>query len=312
MTDAAPDPGLEQRLEIMRAFGRMYMQRIGILDEQIFGSPYSPAEVRVINEIAFRKCTTATALARELRIDGGYLSRILSRLERDDLITKERSKEDARQRTIVLTKKGCKVGGDILEEARKIMMGIVGPLSVDDQRRLIEAMNTIDRLINDKQERRVPALRPPKPGDMGRIIHAHAARFAEEFGWNSEFEAFIAERAAEFIRNFDPEKECCFVAEMGPNFAGSAFLVRHTDEIAEIRLLYVAPEARRLGVGKEMLGECLRFARQAGYKKVRQEMESSLLHAASLLSAAGMKVVQETPQHRFGKDMVHQVWEMDL
>ena len=312
MSEKEPDPGLEQRLEIMRAFNRMYMQRIGILAEKIFGSPYSPAEVRVINEISFQKSTTASHLARELKIDGGYLSRILRRLERDGLITKEKSKEDARQRNIVLTKKGCKVGDDILEEAKKILLGIVGPLSTADQKRLIEAMTAIDRLINAKAERCVPALRPPKPGDMGRIIHAHAALFAEEFGWNSEFEALIAERAAEFIRNHDPSRECCFVAEMGPHYAGSAFLIRVTDHVAEIRMLYVMPESRGMGVGSELMHECLRFARSAEYRKVQQEIESSLLHAASLLSSVGMRKVRETPQRLFGKELISQIWEMDL
>jgi GNAT superfamily N-acetyltransferase len=158
----------------------------------------------------------------------------------------------------------------------------------------------------------VPALRPPRPGDMGRIIHAHAALFAEEFGWNNEFEALIAERAAEFIRSHDPKRECCFVAETGPHFAGSAFLVRVTDEIAEVRMLYVTPESRGIGVGSELLNECIRFARAAGYKRLRQEIESSLLHAASLLSGVGMKKVQERQEFRFGKNLTSQIWEMAL
>ena len=318
MSELQTDPGFEQRLEVIRSFNRMYMQRIGMLAENIFGSSFSPAEVRVLNELSFKKATTATVLARDLKLDGGYLSRILCRFEKDGLITKEKSKEDGRQRNILLTKKGRKVGDEVLDEARKIITSIVGPLGAQDQIRLVAAMTTIDRIINkDKvvDDRVTPpafTIRPHRMGDIGLIIHSHAVRFAEDYGFNAEFEALVAEKAAEFIRRFNPAKERCWVAEIDGHLIGSVFLVDSDANIGELRLLYVAPHARGMGIGGSMLTELVRFARHVGYKKLIMRTESIMDYAVPLFEAAGMKIVKETPHQRFGKDVVGQDWEMAL
>ena len=318
MSEPQPDPGFEERLEVIRSFNRMYMQRIGMLAENIFGSSFSPAEVRVINELSFKTATTASILARDLKLDGGYLSRILHRFERDGLITKEKSKEDGRQRNILLTKKGRKTGDDVLEEARKIITAFVGPLTVQDQIRLVAAMASIDRIINkDKNtEDRVkpPAyfVRPHRMGDIGLIIHNHAVRFAEDYGFNSEFEALVAEKSAEFIRSFNPAKERCWVAEIDGHLVGSVFLVDGGHDTGEMRLPFVAPHARGMGIGTSMLNELIRFARHVGYKKLTMRTESILEYALPLFEAAGLKIVKETPHCRFGKDCVGQDWEMAL
>lgn len=316
MSDLQPDPGFEQRLEVVRSFNRMYMQRIGMLAENIFGSSFSPAEVRVLNEISFKKSTTATVLARDLKLDGGYLSRILCRFEKDGLITKEKSKEDARQRVICMTKKGRKVGDDVLDEARRIITNIVGPLNLQDQIRLVAAMTTIDRIINrDKitDDRVTPppfTIRPHRMGDVGLIIHNHAVRFAEDYGFNSEFEALVAEKAAEFIRQFNPAKERCWVAEMDAHLVGSVFLIDNGARVGEVRLLFVAPHARGMGIGTSLLNELVRFARHVGYKKLVMRTESILEYAQPIFEGAGMKIVKETHHRRFGKDVIGQDWEM--
>ncbi len=318
MSELQPDPGFEQRLEVIRSFNRMYMQRIGLLAENIFGSSFSPAELRVLNELSVKKATTATVLARELKLDGGYLSRILCRFEKDGLITKEKSKEDARQRNILLTKKGRKVSDDILTEARRIITNIVSPLAVPEQIRLVGAMTTIDRIINQGRmtdDRVTPppyVIRPHRMGDIGLIIHNHAVRFAEDYGFNSEFEALVAEKSAEFIRSFNPAKERCWVAEMDGHLVGSVFLVDNGQECGELRLLYVAPHARGMGIGSNLLNELVRFARHVGYKKLRMRTESVLDYAIPLFQEAGLKIVRETTHTRFGKDVVGQDWEMSL
>ncbi|MEZ0223323.1 MAG: GNAT family N-acetyltransferase [Alphaproteobacteria bacterium] len=318
MSEPQSDAGFEERLEVVRSFNRMYMQRIGLMAENIFGSPFSPAEARVIAELNFKKTTTASILARDLKLDGGYLSRILHRFEKEGLISKEKSKEDGRQRNILLTKKGKKTGDDVLEEARKIMTSIVGPLSVPEQIRLVAAMSTIDRIINRDRtadERLTPPpyiVRPHKTGDIGLIIHNHAVRFAEDYGFNSEFEALVAEKSAEFIRHFNPAKERCWVAEMDGHLVGSVFLVDSKDGCGELRLLYVAPHARGMGIGSSLLGELVRFAKHVGYGKICMRTESILDYALPLFEAAGLKIVKETPHCRFGKDCVGQDWEMAL
>ena len=188
------NPETEQRIERIRSFNRMYMHRIGVLAEKIFGSSYSLAEVRVLNELSFRKSVTASILCRDLRMDGGYISRILQGFEREGLITKERSKSDGRQRTIRLTRKGQKVGESISAEAKRKVLDMLASVAFEDQARLVDAMNTIDEILNANIHAAVLegekwTLRPHRPGDMGLIIHSHAVQFAQDYGWNEEFEA---------------------------------------------------------------------------------------------------------------------------
>ena len=311
------DPEIEQRIERVRSFNRMYMHRIGVLAEKIFGSSYSLAEVRVLNELSFRKAVTASILCRDLRMDGGYISRILQGFEREGLITKERSKRDGRQRTIHLTRKGRQVGDSILAEAKRKVLDMLAPVSPEDQQRLIDAMNTIDEVINANINASVLdgdtwTLRPHRPGDMGLIIHSHAVQFAEDYGWNEEFEALVAERTAEFIRNFDPARERCWLAEHNGKMVGSLCLVRVKEEVAELRLPFVTSEARNLGIGKSMLAEAIRFARHVGYKKLTMWTESLHEHSRDLFEDAGLRIMREIQHHRFGKDLIGQHWEMDL
>ena len=319
VANALPEtnPETELRVERIRSFNRMYMHRIGALAERIFGSPYSLAEVRVLNELCTRKDVTASMLCRELRMDGGYVSRILQGFEREGMILKEKSKRDGRQRVVTLTRKGRKVGEAVLEEARVKVREMLMPVSDEDQRRLMEAVNTIDSIVNRDIEASVLAdsqwaLRPHRPGDMGLIIHSHAVQFAQDYGWNEEFEALVAEKTAEFIRNYNPAKERCWLAENRGRMVGSLCIVFVSDDVAELRLPFVTSEARNLGIGKSMLAEAIRFARHVGYKKLIMWTESIHGHARDLFEDEGMRVVREEPHHRFGKDLIGQYWELDL
>jgi DNA-binding MarR family transcriptional regulator/GNAT superfamily N-acetyltransferase len=311
------DPETELRIERIRSFNRMYMHRIGVLAEKIFGSPYSLAEVRVLNELCLGKAVTASILCRDLRMDGGYISRILQGFEKEGLITKERSKRDGRQRTIHLTRKGRKIGEGIMDEARRKVLDMLSPVSLADQQRLIDAMNTIDEIVNPDVHAAVLEgnkwiLRPHRPGDMGLIIHSHAVQFAEDYGWNEEFEALVAEKTAEFIRQFDPARERCWLAEYDGKMVGSLCLVHVKDEVAELRLPFVASQARNMGIGKSMLAEAIRFARHVGYRKLTMWTESIHDHARDLFEDAGLQIMREIRHRRFGRDLTGQHWEMDL
>lgn len=293
------------------------MHRIGVLAERIFGSPFSLAEVRVLNEILVNKDVTASLLCRELRMDGGYVSRILQGFEREGLIVKEKSKRDGRQRVITLTRKGRKIAEDVMEEARARVREMLSPVSDEDQRRLMEAMDTIASIVNKDTDAAAVSgnswvLRPHRAGDMGLIIHSHAVQFAQDYGWNEEFEALVAEKTAEFIRNYNPATERCWLAEHHGRVVGSICVVSLGDGVAELRLPFVASEARNLGIGKSMLAEAIRFARHVGYKKLTMWTESIHAHARDLFEDEGLRIVREEPHHRFGKDLVGQHWELDL
>lgn len=125
----------------------MYVQKIGVLTERVFASPYSLTELRIIHELSVKKTTTATHICKSMSLDGGYLSRILNKFEKEGLIKKERSTKDARQRKISFTKKGEKVWDGISAEARNNVLKMLEPLSVEQQIRMTAAMNTIASIL---------------------------------------------------------------------------------------------------------------------------------------------------------------------
>lgn len=307
---AAPaDP----RVAVVRRFSRFYTRRIGALRAGLLGSPYSLAEARVLYELAHRDRATAAGLAQELGLDPGYLSRLLGRLERRRLIRRERSASDRRQSLLSLTAEGRRVFLTLDTRSSAEVRTMLDRLPEPGQRRLVEAMRDVERLLGADTEPQAPyVLRPHRPGDMGWVVHRHGALYAQEYGWDERFEALVATIVAKFIDDFDPKRERCWIAERDGEIVGSVFLVSKSPTVAQLRMLYVEPHARGLGIGKRLVDECERFAREQGYRKIVL-WTNSILHAARhIYEAAGYRLVAAAPHHSFGHRLVGQTWELRL
>ena len=306
--------GLQDRVASVRRFSRFYTRRIGVLREGLLGSPLSLAEGRVIWELAQRETATAAELAAELGLDPGYLSRILGGFERRGLIDRSPSEHDGRQSDIALTEEGRALYATVDTKSREEVAALLGDLEDADQARLVEAFETAERLLGQPRKPAGPAyiLRLHQPGDIGWIIHRHGVLYAEEYGFDTRFEALVAQIAAAFIENFDATRERCWIAERAGAVVGSVLLVKESEEVAKLRLLYVEPRARGLGIGSRLVAECVRFARQRRYRRITLWTNDVLVAARRIYQAAGFRLVTEEPHRSFGRDLVGQIWELPL
>ena len=304
---------LETRIDAVRRFNRFFTRRIGVLREGLLHTPYSLTEARILFEISHRAEVAASDLSRELGLDPGYLSRILARLEQRGLIVKVRSETDARRRLLLLTPQGQDAFSLLDSRSREEVAEMLCELSEADQRRLLEAMQTIGGLLDKGLKFSEPFfLRQHRPGDMGWVVHRHGVLYAREYGWDERFEALVAQIVADFVNNYDPARERCWIAEMGGEIVGCVFLVRASDTVAKLRLLLVEPEARGLGLGTRLVEECIRFARQSGYKTLTLWTNSVLSAARHIYEKHGFKLVEEEEHSSFGQDLVGQNWELTL
>jgi DNA-binding MarR family transcriptional regulator/N-acetylglutamate synthase-like GNAT family acetyltransferase len=308
---------LSPRIDTVRRFNRFYTRAIGVLQEGWLNSSFSLTEARVLYELAHREKPTATVVCDSLELDPGYLSRILSAFEKRGLVEKTPSEDDGRQSLLALTDEGRRQFAPL--EARTIQQvsGMLSKLSENEQRQLIGAMQTIEELLApaDQPESGAKAsylLRPHQSGDIGWVVHRQGLLYAQEYGYDERFEALAAEIVAKFIQHYDAKRERCWIAEKDGEVVGSVFLTAKSRTTAKLRLLYVEPSARGLGIGSRLVSECLRFARQAGYKKMVLWTQSELDAARHIYKKAGFRVVEKKRHHSFSKNLVAETWELSL
>ena len=298
----------------VRAFNRAYTKKLGVLDQHLLKSPYSLSEARVMYELAHRDEMTATEIGGELGLDPGYLSRIVQGFEDDGLISREALASDRRHFRLALTTKGRQAFARLDRSSHDEVAAMLSELTVADRKRLTEAMETIERLLG--LSRAVPSrpaiLRDPRPGDMGYVVQSHGALYAGEYGFDATFEALVAEIVAKFVTSFDAARERCWIADIDGNAVGSVFLVRHSDDVAKLRLLLVDPAGRGQGIGQRLVAECINFARACGYRKITLWTQSILLAARKIYQDAGFKLVASEPHRSFGQDLIGETWEREL
>ncbi len=302
-----------QRVAAVRRFNRFYTRQIGLLQKSYLKSQFSLSQVRVLYELAHRERPTATELGRELGLDPGYLSRILRLFEKRGFLKRTPSHADGRQSHLFLTARGQAAFAPLNTRSRDEIGSMLHTLSAPEQARLVESMHAIEGILGAPSERRVPyLLRPHRPGDMGWVVSRHGALYAQEYGWDETFEALVAGIVKKFIEHYDPRKERCWIAEKDGEPVGSVFVVKQSATVAKLRLMLVEPKARGLGIGARLVEECVRFAGQAGYRKITLWTNSVLRAARRIYKEAGFRLVHEERHRSFGHDLVGETWDLKL
>jgi DNA-binding MarR family transcriptional regulator/GNAT superfamily N-acetyltransferase len=298
----------------VRAFNRDYTRRIGVLSEGLLDSPYSLTEVRVMYEIAHRSGVTAGELAEGLDLDRGYLSRMLKGFETRKLLVRTPAPEDGRRQHLRMTPAGMRVFAPLEKRSQEQVRGMLTALDEERRRILLEAMDRIQNALDKTKDdhTRQLTLRGHRPGDMGWVVQRHGEIYHQEYGWDEEFEALVAEITAEFVRKLDVTRERCWIAEHDGRRVGCIFLVAKDATTAKLRLLLVDADARGLGVGRKLVAECVRFARAAGYRKIVLWTQETLTAARHLYTEAGFVKTAREPHRSFGHDLIGETWEREL
>lgn len=306
-------PPVDAQVATVRRFSRFYTRRIGALDRDFLESEFSLTEVRVLFELRQRQSTTASAVGDELGLDAAYLSRLIRDFEKRGLLTRTRSRTDRRQAILRLTAKGRRVFDALDARQHAVVTEMIAPLPHATRREVVRSMARIERLL-DATPTREPSytLRDLRPGDIGWVVHRHGALYHREYGWDETFEALVADIVAQFVKHRDARRERCWIAETAGEIVGSIFCVKKSKTVAKLRLLYVEPTAREMGIGTRLVDECIRFARAAGYRRLVLWTQSVLGEARRVYERAGFQLVTEEPHHSFGADLVAQTWELRL
>jgi DNA-binding MarR family transcriptional regulator/GNAT superfamily N-acetyltransferase len=302
-------------IDEIRSFNRFYTRRIGLLEEHLSNSPFSLIEARALYELARGEPGTAADLGRALDMDKAHLSRVLARLRARGLVSAEVSPRHAKHRLLSLTNAGREAFAALEHATKTQMAALLSPLGPAAKERLSGAMSQIRTILEKPagEADRSFTLRPPRVGDLGWVIHRQAALYAEEYGWDWTFEGLIAGIVGRFVAEFDPSKEAVWIAERHGAIVGSIFLVRgEEDGVAKLRLLYVEPTARGLGIGAALTKACIERAKECGYRRVVLWTNDILVAARRIYQVAGFKLVAEEWHHSFGHDLVGQNWALDL
>ena len=315
ITEAGTSDPTAAQVAQVRAFNRFYTNVIGVLHGLYLDSPFTLTEGRLLFEIARQPAVAVSDLRRSLDIDAGYLSRVLSRFEAESLITRHRSAADARRQEVRIADAGREAAADL---DRRSAGQIADLLHGADCDRLLQAMQVITTELGAPGEpgvvQRVVTLRPLTLGDLGWVLHRHATVYAAEFGWDARFEELCARIIAEYttLRDAHPDRAAGWIAEVDGAPAGSVFCVPDGETTARLRLLLVEPWARGLGLGATLVGQCLQFAREAGYADITLWTYDRLAAARKVYQAAGFTLTSEYLDDAFGDHMMSQTWSRPL
>jgi DNA-binding MarR family transcriptional regulator/predicted N-acetyltransferase YhbS len=297
----------------VRGFNRFYTRVLGLLRPDLAGSAFGLTEARVLFELAHHDDVAVSDLRRELDLDAGYLSRILSGFTAAGLVAREQSTTDGRRQVVRLTADGKEAFAELDRLQAGAIDALLAPLDEAQRSELVAAMGRIRRVLDGQPRRAGLVLRAPEPGDLGWVVERHGARYAAEYGWDATFEALVARIVADFAERHDTKREAAWIAEVDGERVGCVFCTAaDTTDTAQLRLLLVEPSARGFGVGTRLVDECLRFAKRSGYSRITLWTNDVLAGARRIYERAGFRLDRSEPHHSFGHDLVGQYWSRDL
>jgi len=299
--------------EKIREFNRFYTNLMGLLNHRLYGSSHSLAEARVLFHLGEQAALTASDLATQFRVDPGYLSRVIGKLERQGLVSRKRSPDDSRKQVLALTGSGKTALDGLIGESNRLIADLLADVSHRDRKRMVDAMARIRSIytgVNEKQD--LITIRSKQPGDIGYVIYRHGVLYAQEYGFDESFDLYVGKPIVRFAENFDPGKENLWMAEAGSKIVGTVAVVNAGDGLAQLRWLLVEPETRGRGVGKKLVAEGIQFCRRKGYREIFLWTIDYLAAARKIYADAGFEKTGAKTSRVWGQDLTEERWCLKL
>ncbi len=300
-------------IDAFRSFNRFYTNQIGLLQPCLPGGAATLSEARILFEIASAPEITAAELGRTLAMDRGQLSRILKTLEKKQLIRKHGQPSGRKPVPLTLTDTGTQLLRQLEQAANTQARNILAPMDGSTRRRIIAAMREIGKNLGVAPGD-VPkaAIRTSRPGDLGWVLMRHGQLYAEEYGFDADFECYVLQGMLPFSQQADMPGNMLWIAEQAATPLGSIAVMRNSEEEAQLRWFFVEQEARGAGLGKELLRTALDFCRENGFSQVFLLTIDILPAARHLYASFGFQVVASTPVRHWGHSFNDERWELRL
>jgi DNA-binding MarR family transcriptional regulator/GNAT superfamily N-acetyltransferase len=298
----------------VRSFNRFYTREIGLLAEHLLQSTFSLAEARVLYELAQSGEQTAADIIRSLGMDKAHVSRIVARFRNAGLMKSRLDPTHGKHKILSLTAAGKKAFKQLNDGTASQIESLLAPLTAENRQRLAKDMLEIQAILKTKPAATKDVqFRPLRVGDLGWVTHRQAVLYQQEYGWDWTYEGLVGRILGDFAAHFDASREDAWIAELDGQVVGSVFLMKTDDRnLAKLRLLYVDPAARGMGVGSRLVRMCIERARDMGYRRLTLWTNDVLTSACKIYEAAGFASVEENCHHSFGKDLIGQTWMLDL
>jgi DNA-binding MarR family transcriptional regulator/GNAT superfamily N-acetyltransferase len=271
-------------IEQVRRFNRTVTQRVGALDEAFLSRGRPLGQARLLWEIGPEGSDVRSLRAR-LDLDSGYLSRLLRSLEGDGMVVVEPSDADGRVRTARLTSRGRAERAELDRLSDDAAAAILDPLSARQRDRLMTAMAAVELLLVASAVR-ISQCDPRHP-EARLALRAYVSELAQRF--DGGFDPALSISATD--GEMSPPAGLFLIATLHSEPVGCGALKFHPGAPAEIKRMWVAPEARGLGLGRRLLAELEARAAARGVRTLRLETNCELVEAISLYRTAGYREV---------------------
>jgi len=308
---------MNDHIDKIRSFNRFYTSHLGVLNNHFLESPYSLSEIRILYEINDHDNITAQELCQLLKLDKGYLSRILHLFGKKNMITKTPSREDRRAYHISLTAAGEKLLHELQSRSKEQIERFVSQLNHEEQAMLVDSMLTIQDLLslsytNQLLAQKVIYREGLKAGDLGYLVYLHGTLYAEESGYSQGFEGYVMKTCYDFLENYSPEKDRIWFAEYNKRIIGCIAVLHRPENEAQLRWFLVHPVFRGTGIGKKLLQKAITHCRKMGYKSIYLFTTDMQKKAISMYKKIGFQPTSSVAVEQWGNTFREERYDLSI